>query len=100
MLPCAERARPVYFEPRRRAGVEDVAFTVSPQLPEFVKADSELSKNLVEEGRPDLASAMNWERNRPPILMNPALMASRLPAPFKTKPNGGATKLHGAGARH
>lgn len=63
------------------------------QLPEFVKADSELSQNVVEKGRPNLTSAVNRDRDRTPILMDPPLMASSLSAPFKAKSQGGVTKL-------
>jgi len=73
---------------------------MSPQLPEFVEADSELSKNFVKKGRSDDMSTVDWDRNRAPVLMDPALMASCLPVPFKTKPRSGATQLLSAGARH
>jgi|HubBroStandDraft_1064217.scaffolds.fasta_scaffold02653_1 hypothetical protein len=76
------------------------AFTMLLKLPEFVKTDSELSEDFVKKRRPDFASAVDRDRNRPPIRMNPALMASSLPAPFKTKLCSGAAELLSAGARH
>jgi hypothetical protein len=45
-------------------------------LQEFVKADSELNKDFVEKRRPDLAAAVNRNRNCPPTWMNPALIQS------------------------
>jgi hypothetical protein len=71
-----------------------VAHPISLKLPEFFKTDSELSEDFMEKGRPDFAPAVNRDRDRPPIRMNPALMASSLPSPFKTKPRGG-TLRHG-----
>jgi len=65
-------------------GAAAAAVTSSLELPEFVKADSELGKKFVEEGRPDLTAPVHWNRNRPPISMNPALMASSLSSPLKT----------------
>ena len=45
------------------------AALISVNLPEFLKSDSELSEDFVEKGRPDFASAVDRDRNRPPIRM-------------------------------
>jgi hypothetical protein len=55
---------------------------------------------FVEERWSDLAAAMNGDRDRPSVLMNPALVTSSLMPLFKTKPHLSSTKLLSAGARH
>src|SRR5437660_1965733 len=69
-------------------------------FPEFGETDTELSEDLVKKRRPNLLATVDRDRDRPPIRMNPALVTSTLPAPFKTKPLGSAPKLLSAGARH
>jgi hypothetical protein len=54
----------------------------------------------MEERRSNLTAAMDRDRDRASVLMDPALVTSSLTAPFKTEPQGSATELHGAGARH
>src|SRR5580700_10771663 len=54
----------------------------------------------MEERRSNFTAAMDRDRDRAPVLMDPALMTSSLTAPFKTKPQGSATELLSAGARH
>src|ERR1700721_3902433 len=54
----------------------------------------------MEERRSNFTAAMDRNRDRASVLMGPALMTSSLTAPFKTKPQGGATELLSAGARH
>jgi hypothetical protein len=63
---------------------------------EFVGAYSQLSEYFMEERRSNLTAAMDRYRDCASILMDPALMTSCLTAPFKTKPQGGATELLGA----
>jgi hypothetical protein len=43
-----------------------------------------LGKDFVKQRRAYFASGMDWNRDRAAIQMNPALMTSRLAAPFKT----------------
>ena len=52
----------------------------------------------MEERRSNLTAAMDRDRDRASVFMYPALMASSLTAPFKTKPQGRATELLSAGA--
>jgi hypothetical protein len=67
----------------------------SLQLAELVHAYTQLRQNFVEEGRPDLISAVDWDRNSSPVMMDPALMTSSLPAPLKNQaawPRGGTAR--------
>jgi hypothetical protein len=58
--------------PRRR--------TLSEAL-ELVRGEAELAEDLVEEGRPDLSAAMDWNRHGPAIKVVPPLVTSGLSMP-------------------
>jgi hypothetical protein len=60
-----------------------------PQPAKLVRAQAHLGQDFVKERRPDFATAMDWDRDRASIWMNPALMTSGLAAPFKTESHRG-----------
>jgi hypothetical protein len=49
------------------------------QLQKFFRRNAELPEDLEEQGRPDLAAAVERNRNRPAIWMVPSLVTSGLP---------------------
>jgi hypothetical protein len=67
--------------------------TTSLQLSKFFGAHSQLSQYFIEKWRSDLTTAVDRDRYRASVLMDPALMTSGLTTPFKTKPQSSATEL-------
>jgi hypothetical protein len=66
----------------------------------FLAGDAELAENSLIKGRPNLASPVDWDSYRTPILVSPALVAAGLALALKSQVYGDSAKVVRASARH
>src|SRR5256885_3868664 len=75
-------------------------FRSLPQVVEFFQRNAELTKNLIEEWRPDFASAMDRNRNASPVRMIPSFVAAGLSCEHESEKSRDPLEIARRGARH
>src|SRR6266508_3426512 len=86
--------------PRARIRAARAAERTLTEALELLQREAELPEDLVEEGRPDLSSAMDGNRHGPAIGMVPPLLASGLSTLDEAELTGHPLELPRGGARH
>lgn len=82
------------------AGTKEPERAGLPKAVKSLEVDPELLKDSIEQGRANIASAMNGNCCSPAILVPPSFMASRLARSLESEFGGHSLDLRGAGTRH